>query len=180
MRLFIAADINSRSKNLIENKLDLIKTDLESNFKWVNKDQLHLTLKFIGEGSEAEKNMLIKALKNINFKEKNRYINFNKIDAFPDLERAKVLYLAVSEGKEFLKSIHNNLEAELSKFDFAEDDRNYIPHLTLGRSKNRSLKIKSKFRDPGFINIYAQIEAVTLYQSKLKPGGPEYIELFSI
>jgi len=180
MRLFIAVDINSRSKNLIDKKLDLIKTDLKSHFKWVNKDQWHLTLKFIGESSEVEKNKLIEALKNIEFISKNRYINFNKIDAFPDLERAKVLYLAVDEGEDFLKNLHQNLEAELKKYGFAKSDRNFIPHLTLGRSKNGPLKINDKFRDPNFINIFAEIKAVTLYQSNLKPEGSEYIKLISI
>jgi 2'-5' RNA ligase len=50
----------------------------------------------------------------------------------------------------------------------------------LGRSKNGPLKINDKFRDPNFINIFAEIKAVTLYQSNLKPEGSEYIKLISI
>ncbi|ODS50048.1 MAG: DNA polymerase III subunit gamma/tau, partial [Halanaerobium sp. 4-GBenrich] len=85
-----------------------------------------------------------------------------------------------NKAEESSKNSDQNLEAELKKYGFAKSDRNFIPHLTLGRSKNGPLKINDKFRDPNFINIFAEIKAVTLYQSNLKPEGPEYIKLISI
>ncbi|MGM0499671.1 MAG: RNA 2',3'-cyclic phosphodiesterase [Bacillota bacterium] len=180
MRLFIAADINNRSKKLIKKKLKLLKSEMNNDFKWLKKENWHLTLKFIGEASETDKNKLIKVLKNIKFKSKGQYINFDKIGAFPDLERAKVLYLALNKGEDVLKNIYKKLESEIVKYDFEKDNREYIPHLTLGRSKNEATAINDKFRAENFVNIYARIESITLYQSKLKREGPEYIKLFSI
>lgn len=180
MRLFIAADINSRSKKFIKRKLKLLKSELGNELKWVKKDNWHLTLKFIGEASEAEKENLIKVLKNIEFENKGQYINFNRVGAFPELKRAKVIYLAPAEAKDTLKRIHDKLEVETVKYGFKRDDRDFIPHLTLGRVKNSYIKIHDKFKGQNFVNIYAKIESITLYQSELKKEGPEYIELFSI
>jgi len=90
MRLFIAADINNRSKKLIEKKFKLLKSELNNDLKWVKKENWHLTLKFIGEASEIDKENLIKVLKNIEFDSKGQYINFDKIGAFPDFERDNI------------------------------------------------------------------------------------------
>jgi len=180
MRLFIAADINNRSKKLIEKKFKLLKSELNNDLKWVKKENWHLTLKFIGEASEIDKENLIKVLKNIEFDSKGQYINFDKIGAFPDFESAKVIYLALNKGENILKIIHKRLEAETAKYDFESDNRDYIPHLTLGRAKNKNSSISDKFKSQNFVNIYAKIESITLYQSKLKKEGPEYIKLFSI
>ncbi|MFN2340239.1 MAG: RNA 2',3'-cyclic phosphodiesterase [Halanaerobium sp.] len=180
MRLFIGVNINSRSKNLIEKKVELLKSEYNNQFKWIKKDNWHLTLKFIGEVSDTEKEKLINALKNVNFSEKDKYLQFARIDAFPELDAAKVLYLALKKGKKQLIKMHQQVEKELLKFGFESDQRDYIPHLTLARNKNDAFKIKKKFSQKDFINIYAQIESISLYQSQLKSSGPEYIELFSI
>lgn len=180
MRLFIAVNINQHSKNLIDNKLELLQQEYNDCFKWVEKKNWHLTLKFIGDVSASEQQKLIQALKEINFNDKNKYIQFNRINAFPNLDAARTIYLAVNRGNKLLKNIHQNLENKLLEFGFKNDQKNFIPHLTLGRNKNQALKIKDKFRSKNFVNIYAQIKSISLYQSKLKASGPEYIELFSI
>ncbi|PTW01709.1 2'-5' RNA ligase [Halanaerobium saccharolyticum] len=180
MRLFIAADINSRSKDLIENKLNYIKTEIKNDIKWTEKDKWHLTLKFIGESSTQEKENLIKVLKNIDFKEKNEYIQFAKFDAFPSPDSARVIYLGLDRGEKELIELQQRLENELIKYGFEKDERDYIPHLTLGRNKGEAFKIKKELLAPNLFNIYARIESITLYQSQLKKSGPEYIELFSI
>lgn len=180
MRLFIAVNINQHSKNLIDNKLELLQQEYNDCFKWVEKKNWHLTLKFIGDVSASEQQKLIQALKEINFNDKNKYIQFNRINAFPNLDAARTIYLAVNRGNKLLKNIHQNLENKLLEFGFKNEQKNFIPHLTLGRNKNQALKIKDKFRSKNFVNIYAQIKSISLYQSKLKASGPEYIELFSI
>lgn len=180
MRLFIAVNISQRSQKFIKDKVDLLKAEYQTEVKWTKKENWHLTLKFIGEASAAEKEDLILALKNIDFNEQNKYLQFSKIDCFPDCKRAKVIYLALERGRSLLESLHAKLEGQLLNLGFESDSRPYIPHLTLGRSKSKPVKISSKFRQRDFVNIYARIESISLYQSELKNDGPEYIELFTI
>jgi len=180
MRLFIAVNINQRSKKLIKKKVELLKKEYNSEFKWVEQKNWHLTLKFIGETSVEKKEDLIKALKNIDFKGLNKYLQFNKVDAFPDSKRAKVIFLALKQGSDILEELHAQLEKELLNYGFEADQRDFVPHLTLGRSSSSPVEISKKFLDQYFVNIYARIESISLYQSQLKAEGPEYIELFSI
>ncbi len=180
MRLFLAVNINQRSKNLIKKKVEILKEEYNKEFKWVREENWHLTLKFIGEASTEEKDNLVRALKNIDFNEQNKYLQFNKIDAFPDSKRAKVIFLAIKQGSDFLEELHGQLEKELLNYGFEADQRAFVPHLTLGRSSSRPVEIAKKYLGRYFVNIYARIESISLYQSRLKADGPEYIELFSI
>lgn len=180
MRLFIAVNINQHSKKFIEKKVELLKNEYKGRFKWTKKENWHLTLKFIGEASAEEKDELIQALKKIDFKEQNQYVQFNKLGAFPDLKKAEVLYLALKRGRNLLESLHDKVERELLEYGFEADERAYIPHLTLGRSGSKPVQISEKFESEYFVNIFARLESISLYQSRLKAEGPEYIELFSI
>ena len=179
MRLFLAVNINQHSKNLIKKKVEILKKEYNNEIKWVREENWHLTLKFIGEASAAEKASLVRALKKIDFTEQNKYIQFAELAAFPDLKSAKVIYLALKQGKNLLEGLHDKLETELLKYGFNRDQRAYIPHLTLGRC-NSPVKMQKIFQGQYFVNIYARIESISLYQSRLKAAGPEYIELFSI
>lgn len=180
MRLFIAADINMRAKDLIAKKQEILKKELEQNLNWVTKENWHLTLKFLGESTESEKEKLITALKEINYNLTDDYIQFDHLDAFPNQSHPKVLYLAVAEGKNILAEIYNKTESKLIDYGFEADQRGFVPHLTIARSKNEYPDLNSRLLDKHFLNIYANIEQITLYESRLKSDGPEYIELFSI
>jgi 2'-5' RNA ligase len=79
-----------------------------------------------------------------------------------------------------LESLHDKVERELLEYGFEADERAYIPHLTLGRSGSKPVQISEKFESEYFVNIFARLESISLYQSRLKAEGPEYIELFSI
>lgn len=180
MRLFIAADINMRAKNLIAKKQEILKRELKEDLNWVKKENWHLTIKFLGDSTESEKEKLITALKEIDYNLTANYIQFDHLDAFPNQSHPKVLYLAVNKGKNILTDIYNKTENKLLNYGFEADERDFIPHLTIARSKSEYPNLNAKLLDKNFLNIYANIEQITLYESRLKNDGPEYIELFSI
>ncbi len=180
MRLFIAVDISERSRELIERKVEILKKSFDSDLKWVDKENWHLTIKFLGDCDEDKKQQIIEKMKNINKKSEINYIQFSKINAFPNPKEAKVIYLETAKGSEFLKELNHILEIEMAKLDFEKDEREFIPHLTLARSKNNGeINIKSNFLKNDFINIFSFINSFSLYESRLSSDGPEYIELFT-
>lgn len=181
MRLFIAVNINQRSKNLIEKRVKNLKSEINYELKWIKKENWHLTLKFIGEADSDDKNNIIQVLNKLNFKKAvNNYVQFSGIAAFPNLDELSVLYLPLRKGRDILEGLHDSLEKELAKFGFERDRRKYIPHLTLARNKGELFKLEEKFKKQHYLNIFAKIESISLFESKLKADGPEYIELFSI
>ncbi|MCC3143886.1 RNA 2',3'-cyclic phosphodiesterase [Halanaerobium sp. Z-7514] len=180
MRLFIALNISQRSRDLIASKVKLLKKGLNSKLKWIKKENWHLTLKFLGECDEEQKEKIIEKLKEIDISPSQEYIQFNAVNAFPNLKEPRVIFLEVDRGKSFLNETKKIIEKAMAELGFAEDDREFKAHLSLARNKNSaSIDFKDKFLANNFINIYSKLNTISLYQSKLYSAGPEYIELFS-
>ncbi|ADQ14705.1 RNA 2',3'-cyclic phosphodiesterase [Halanaerobium hydrogeniformans] len=180
MRLFIAVNISERSRELIARKVKLLKKELNPKLKWIKKENWHLTLKFLGECTEEQKEEIIEKLEEIEIRTSLEYIQFNSLNAFPNLKEPRVIFLEVVKGSEFLEQCKEIIEREMIKLGFKRDDREFTAHLSLARNKkSASIDFKDIFLDKNFINIYSKLNTISLYQSKLHPAGPEYIELFS-
>ena len=184
MRLFTAVDISKRSRRLLDKKVSLIRDQVSQDIKWVDKEKWHLTLKFLGDTSERKLYDLQDAMmKAVEDKEKFGAV-FSEIDAFPSLENPSVVYAGLESGEEELKNIYTDLENELVTAGFEPESREYIPHLTLARTRDNTdssllgTEIK-KVIDGDFINIYTPIKEVHLYESKLLPEGPIYNKIYS-
>ncbi|MGM0411315.1 MAG: RNA 2',3'-cyclic phosphodiesterase, partial [Bacillota bacterium] len=137
MRLFIAINISDRSRKLINNKINILKEEIKENIKWVDKENWHITIKFLGEVKENKIDNIKNKIKNLSEYEKF-YLQFNKINAFPNLNYPKVMYLAINKSQGILKNIHKEIENELLKINFKKEDREFTPHLTIARTKKRS------------------------------------------
>ncbi|RCW51514.1 MULTISPECIES: RNA 2',3'-cyclic phosphodiesterase [unclassified Halanaerobium] len=184
MRLFIAVDLTERARELIFKKVTKLKKEINENIKWVEKENFHLTVKFLGENDKNKTDAVIKQLQKLDFSCQHNYIQFKKLGAFPELGTFKVLFVSVFQGKNSLIRLNNSIENSMQKIGFKKEKRKFIPHLTLARKKNnRQIKKltdkNSKFLDENYINVFSKLNTVTLYESILKPSGPEYKKIFS-
>lgn len=185
MRSFIAINIPERSKNLIENKIDLIKNEVNQDLKWVDKENWHLTLKFLGEINQNQIDTLKQRL--ISIKEKFNIfpVQFKEIDAFPNLDYPKVFFVKINRGNQKLIQLHQTVEKQMEKEGFEPEDRDYIPHLTVARSRENTNMEKlskkyKKFDQEFFINVFMDAETLSLMKSELYPDGPVYEKIFNI
>ncbi len=183
MRLFIAFDVSKRNKKLISQKVSKINNNIDQNLKWVNKENWHLTLKFLGDTDPDKLKIIEQSMKEISKEYKNFSIQFSGLNAFPDINHPRVLYLEINKGYKILCDIYNDLEKKLTEKSFAPDQKKYTPHLTIARSyKNTDYKklfqnLKN-IKENIFINIYNKIKNIHLYESKLLPEGPVYKKIY--
>lgn len=175
MRVFIALDISEESKN----ELLLIQKQVkESNLhcKWVDLDQhAHLTLRFWPELDQ----MQIADVKNAMDVLKE---GFNPVDVLTDdissyaqLKRNQVLWFEMAESFA-LENIYDLLSAQLEIRGFDHEEKEFLPHITLGRLKSRKgLNDYKKFISKKQINaLNVRFESLSLYKSTLTEAGPEY------
>ncbi|MFW6281595.1 MAG: RNA 2',3'-cyclic phosphodiesterase [bacterium] len=185
MRTFIAINIPERSKDLIENKINLIKQEVKQDIKWVKKENWHITLKFLGEIRKNKVNNIKQRLSLLKFNNYKFPIKFQGINAFPDLNHPKVLFVKINQGYNCLTEIYQKIESQMEKEGFSPEDRKYTPHLTIARSrKNTDLKklsnVYNKFTDKYFINVFMKAVKISLMKSELYPEGPKYKKIFDI
>lgn len=169
MRLFFAYDIDGETKNfLIKQSKDYKKKF--NGIKWVIPENMHLTVKFLGEYEYPENiiNSINILLKNKRIKKIENKLILNKISGFPSPFNARVI-VAILHDDPILINNYYEIEKAMEQLGFKREYRKFIPHITLGRSKTPLKIIEKEFEnysvDPG---------SLTLYQSILKKEGPVY------
>lgn len=177
MRLFIAIPV----KNLVEIRSlqELVKAQIKySRVKWVEPENFHLTLKFIGETQKFYTNSINMIISEINEKYTLPNIKLTCIGYFGSRNRISTLVLKADKENNLLK-LQNELEVRLEDLGFEKSKHEYTPHLTLGRIKqyNPGDNFKEICNKIPFENIFFNIENPVLYKSTLTEKGPVYERL---
>ncbi|MCS7012271.1 MAG: RNA 2',3'-cyclic phosphodiesterase [Chloroherpetonaceae bacterium] len=150
--------------------------------KWVERQNLHFTLKFLGEVKMEAVLALEQACRRAASMTAFN-ITVAGLGAFPSLWRPETIWVGIEEGKEQLAALAARLEEEVAEHGFAKSARPFSPHLTLGRvrdgrySKDLGLALQ-KAGNP--ILGCQPVSSFTLIESRLTPQGPIYTPLADI
>jgi 2'-5' RNA ligase len=183
MRLFVAVDIDDRTRGGVARAIDVLRTALEAaqssaRVSWVAPDRLHLTLQFIGQVSE-DTAAAIEARLGPPFELPAFEMRLGSIGTFPPGGRPRVVWLALDRGADALAALHEEVQRWLADVPFRRESRAFSPHLTLARFKHGGTRVdverisRVALRPAGGCTI----DHVTLYQSRLSPRGPTYTPL---
>lgn len=176
MRTFIAIDFEEE----IKKKLYFLLLELDKvsqNIKWVKKEGMHLTLKFLGEIEEEKIPKIEAVLSTISKMYSPFPLRLKGTGTFPPGKKnPRVIWIGI-EGGQTLKELQAQLEEELEKLDFPREKREFHPHLTLGRVKIQShlggvLSQLEREKETTFGEM--KVNKITFFQSILKPTGAEY------
>ncbi len=179
MRTFIAIEVPERIRKKIDG---LIKetTQKKLPIKWVKFENLHITLKFLGEIDEKKKHELVPAIAEISKNFKPFQIGLHGISCFPSPKNPRVIWVGLKEGGEQICEIANTLEERLGQCGFPKEEKKFHAHLTIGRVKifcNIDDILKKEITTEIF-----PIDALVLFKSTLKIEGPIYevLEKFTL
>lgn len=148
--------------------------------RWVNPSQVHITLHFFGSVRQEQVSEISRCVKLETVKTKPFEILLKGVGAFPNLERSRVIWVGVEGETAALVALRRSVEKNLEEAGFEIETREFKPHLTIGRvkEKSRPLERHSLVFGP---TQGKQMNAVVLFQSHLTPQGPLYeaIETYS-
>ncbi len=181
MRLFIAVPVPEELKEKIlgmQNRIKLAGIDA----KLVEKENLHFTIKFLGETPEEKiqeiKNALEKACANFSSFD----IGIAGIGAFPNRNYARVVWVSVREGLQGFENLIKIIDKNLSVLGFKKENE-YAPHLTIARIRSgRNLPKLQKMLEESEKTAIGKmrVEEVKLMKSSLTKNGPIYEELCGV
>jgi 2'-5' RNA ligase len=174
IRTFIAVELPDRFLHEIEKIESALDTP---GLKLVKPEQVHITMKFLGDIKESDIEPIASALSQINCAPFEARIK--GIGVFPKPAYIKVIWLG---AKGNFEALHNEVERVLLPFKFGKDHQ-FSPHATLARAKELREKalLFEKIRklediDLGTMNV----ESISLKKSTLMPYGPIYEKLKEI
>jgi len=156
--------------------------------KWVERDNIHITLAFLGDINTTESSAYAKAIErgvaSVRDDLPAPQIALQGVGAFPDLARPRSLWVGVDEGTDFLTELKEAIDLPLEDFGYYPERRKYQPHLTLGRVKGRGPEITQltdKLAEADE-KPFGQFTAgnVILFGSELKKEGPIYHPIATI
>lgn len=175
-RLFVALPISEKIKKKIE-ILTLSLKDVNADLKLVPVENMHFTLKFLGDIPEEKINEIKQKLSSLAEKCKSFSVNITQLGVFPSLKKVNVIWVG-TENKELI-SLMNSLNNPLNYLRKNEYDKD-IPHLTLARVKSEKNKEKLRRWVEQFKNLdWGEMGAnkMILFESQLTLKGPVYIPL---
>ncbi|MDR0206247.1 MAG: RNA 2',3'-cyclic phosphodiesterase [Bacteroidales bacterium] len=180
-RLFIAVDID------LSNDFKALTRHLQFELRndsvvWIKSELQHLTLRFLGETSDAKIDSLVNAMLNAAKTTHPFELQLDKIGVFGSKYSPETLWYGFSDFSLF-KNLFNKLEEELVQIGFQKNYGNFVPHITVGRINNIDNKKRFwktiEILQPKF-NQTIPVNHFKLIQSKLNCDGPRYKTIYEI
>jgi 2'-5' RNA ligase len=181
IRCFIAVNLTEEVRKSLADVISELRKS-RADVKWIPPGNIHLTLKFLGNTDDSLVPAISESLSKKLSHYKPFYIKIADVGCFPSEKHPRVIWIGM-EGADELKEIQKDVDAEISTFGFAPDDRPFSPHLTIGRVRSARnltelMKYFEGFKAADFGTI--AIRDIHIMKSDLKPAGAEYSSLAEI
>jgi 2'-5' RNA ligase len=171
IRLFIGVEAGAKVKDSIR-KAEEELTSRGCRGRWVPRENIHLTLRYLGDCPAASVGSIETALAAAAAKIRPFSVATDRFGAFPNARRARVLWLGL-ENTPDIQDLYLAVSEELASIGFAPEERPFVPHITFGRLKIPAaveLSVLGSIKTGHTIAI----DEVTLFASRLSPAGAKY------
>ncbi|MGB9857283.1 MAG: RNA 2',3'-cyclic phosphodiesterase [Dictyoglomaceae bacterium] len=175
-RLFIAIDLPFEIKEILNKYKEELAKYITYGVKWVELENLHFTIRFLGETEENKIPDIQRIMDEVSCEFFPFSISFNELGAFPSFKNPRVIWIGIENGKREMKTLFQRLEDKIVKLGFQREEKEFSPHLTLGRVKDKFRWEKEWKIDIPYLEFLA--EEITLFESKLTSKGPIYNSLY--
>lgn len=184
LRAFIAVEIPSEIQQNVYKETAKLRKELDSLVRWVSVENMHLTLKFLGDVSPSSVEFLIQMLRNEADTVPCFTIHLTRLGSFPSPKRPRVIYIGI-QAPAALDALQRGIESASRRLGYESEERPFSAHLTLGRVKQNIMVVdQQKIRhaiEGTQVDLLgsARVDSVHLYKSELKPSGSVYTRLYS-
>jgi 2'-5' RNA ligase len=183
VRLFVAVEVGAEVQRTASQMIDDLKRRIErsaphARVTWVQPEQLHLTVRFIGHvdpvAGEKIQAALLRPLTTPAFE-----LTIAGAGTFPPRGQPRVIWAGITTGMDRLRLVEQEVRSRLGALAPSTDDRDYRPHLTLGRVKSPAGLRAAALLEGRESTVFGMVRvaAVTLFESRLSSSGPTYVAL---
>lgn len=170
VRAFLAVEIPQRVRTYVWRTIE-DEQQKGMPIKWVKVENMHITLKFLGDIDEPQQADISRTVKQITGQHEIFTVNLKDIGCFPDPKYPRVLWVGVEKGSEELCTLAREIDEQLVRLGFRKEKR-FHPHLTIARMRKPCVVdhiLSHRLETDTF-----KAEAVVLFKSTLTPHGPIY------
>jgi 2'-5' RNA ligase len=181
LRAFIAVEVpeGETKQRILEVQTKITQTG--ADIKVVEPENLHITLRFLGDTSVTIVEGLKSLLGGISFQ--SFKVTLEDVGVFPDYNRINVIWVGIDEGNLGLVDLYNKVSNSLKQLGIPPDARGLSPHMTVARvrSGRNRVVLAEVVKELGGLECGSiQVNSFHLKQSTLTPKGPVYRSLFEV
>ncbi len=185
LRAFIAIEVPKHLQDAIEKQTTRLRQTLGNDIvRWVFTQNMHLTLKFLGDIATSH----VGFLKQLLAREADSHPQFDMqiggLGSYPTSRRPRVLWAGLQAPANLI-SLQKSIEAGTTRLGYEQEEHAFSPHLTLGRirqtiSPMEMQKVRAALNMIQLGNIgTARVDSIHLFKSDRQPSGSIYTKLFS-
>ncbi|WKZ49263.1 MAG: RNA 2',3'-cyclic phosphodiesterase [Anaerolineales bacterium] len=184
MRAFIAFEIPREIQQAIYKTTSPLRAELNRCVRWTPPENIHLTLKFLGEIPPAQVDALTSALRVQADSVPAFNVEVGGLGSFPDRKRARVLWIGIQAPAE-IQTLQRGIESACARLGYESESRGFSPHLTIGRVRQQATpadaqKIRRALEAATIDSLGAvRVDLVHLFKSDLQKSGAVYTKIFS-
>ena len=175
IRTFIALDTPETVTKVALSLQSSVKVNPKA-VRWVRKENIHITLRYIGSTAPGELEKINRLLSEIVGQNSDLSLNISGTGCFPKKERPRILWLGVDGDVLELKLLVEMINSEMDRLGYPQEERNYSPHISIGRIRypQRVTPDVTDFLSAEYEPISWNIPKIIFYQSELLPSGAIY------
>ncbi len=155
---------------------------LDPHVRWVAPENVHITLKFLGDVTEERLEAVGDALAVVAAEVSPFHFQVTSFGVFPDLRYPRIVWLGIGEGADRVEALQVVVEAEMERQGFQPEKRAFRPHVTVGRMRSprgRTILAELLERDSR-VEEQVEVSEIFLMKSQLRPSGPIYSVLRAV
>ena len=185
LRAFIAAELPPYLQDAIDTATAGVRSTLGADLvRWVPAHNVHLTLKFLGDVSPASVDLIKHMLETEAGKHATFDATIEGFGCYPNARRPRIFWVGL-EAPPSLASLHHDLSAAAARLGYPAEDRDFSPHLTIGRVRQNATatelqKIRAEVERLQLGELgTTRVDSIHLFKSDLLPTGSVYTKLFT-
>jgi 2'-5' RNA ligase len=184
LRAFIAVEIPLALREAVCKATAPLQKEIGSAVRWASMENMHLTLKFLGDVSPANVELLSQMLRAEAELFQCFDLQLNGLGSFPNLKRPRVIYIGI-QAPATLEALQRGIDSASRRLGYESEERGFSPHLTIGRVRQTITPMEQqtvrRALEAARIDSLgiARVDSVHLFKSDLKPTGSVYTRLHS-
>lgn len=178
VRCFVAIECNDHDVLTGIKRVQMALESTGANLKCVENENIHLTLKFLGEIPQHKVDEVAELVQEIKFEPFN--FKVEEVGVFPNLKRPRTIWAGITIGVSLVSKVFEEVDMKLGKLGFERERRKFHPHLTICRvrgGKNRDQLVEELSRLETTVFGMVDVDRIVLKKSVLTPSGPIYTSL---
>ena len=185
LRLFIAVELPANVRQRLADVADELRGMGLERLRWVRPENIHITLKFLGETPAERRPQIEDALRAAAEGVATHELTLGELGKFGGRQNPRVLWVDLRGEVDALKALHKRVDARIAPLGFPSDERPFAAHLTLARvpqdlAKKVARSLAEAIEAVKVPDLPIPVREVVLMRSELRRQGPVYTRLCGV